>query len=82
MITQNETEKSPTCPVQKAIEPVDIARRMLIWQWVLDPKGVKPPTDLSKEELVEVYYLCRESLSKFTETLNRVGQTQNQIRAL
>jgi hypothetical protein len=81
MTTKNETEKSATVGVHKAIEPVDIARQVLIWQWVLDPKGVKPPEDLSKEELVEVYYLYRESLSKFTEALNRIG-LQDQIKLI
>lgn len=65
---------------QKAIEPVDIARQVLVWQWILDPKSVTPPVDLSKEELVEVYYRNRESLTNFTDALNRVSQSQDQIK--
>jgi len=80
MTSDSKTENIANKPVEQTLEPVDIARRMLIWQWVLDPKGVKPPEDLSKEELVEVYYECRESLSKFTDALNRIGQIPNQTR--
>lgn len=67
---------------QKAIEPVDIARQVLVWQWILDPKTITPPQDLSKEELVEVYYLNRENLTKFTDALNRVSQSQEQIKLI
>jgi hypothetical protein len=65
---------------QKVIEPVDIARQVLIWQWILDPKSVTPPVDLSKEELVEVYYRNRESITNFTDALNRVSQSQDQVK--
>ncbi|MBI4851870.1 MAG: hypothetical protein HY819_08755 [Acidobacteria bacterium] len=83
MATENPVEKSTTNPQAiEPIEPIDIARRMLVWQWILDPKGVNPPSDLTKEELVEVYYLCRDALSKFSEALNRVSQTQDQLRML
>lgn len=80
MTNKNQEEKLAT--LSQTIEPVDIARRMLVWKWILDSKGITPPSDLTKEELVEVYYLCRESLSKFNDALNRVGQMQDRVRIL
>jgi hypothetical protein len=74
-------EKKPSTQKQ-SIEPVDIARRVLIWQWVLNPKEIIPPSDLTKEELVEVYHSSRESLSKFTDAISRIGQMQDQKRIL
>lgn len=62
------------------IDPVDIARQVLIWQWVLDPKGKSTPVGLTKEELVGVYYQNRKMLSSFTEAINRVGQMQTEVK--
>lgn len=83
MTTQDQTEKNNLdVNSQKTIKPTDIARKVSVWEWILDPKGTTLPNDLSKDELVEVYYLYRESLSSFTEALERVNQKQNQVKMM
>jgi hypothetical protein len=76
----SDSEKFQPTMDKYPVDPVDIARQVLIWQWVLDPKGKNTPTDLTKEELVGVYYQNRKILSSFTEALNRVGQVQTDVK--
>lgn len=61
---------------ERTLKPVDIGRKVLIWKWLLNPRDVALPEDVTKEELVEIFNDNVDYLNKFPELCERIARMQ------